>query len=225
MPAIKTQARKLRQAKREPAKPDATKPDSAKPDEADTTKPSQTPSRKMTPEEAVIELARRGNKTIIPQLEWVLDKEPQLWKDIGDITRLAEQAWIDQIAGSNVLNRQCIRRKVEQMREDLAEATSNALEKALIDRIVCCWLAVHLAELHEAMADVGGLQVSLLQLKRLESANRRFLQATKSLAQVRRLTAGIKIEITHHAPASPREAVGNAVAERMRQENVVTACS
>ena len=205
----------------------------AKPEEtgktATQTPPTQPPPQaappKMTPEEATMERARRGDKTVLPELEKLLDKQPQIWEATGDLTRLTEQVWIGKVSDQNLLHRDCLRRTVEKMRKDLAEATSNALDRVLIDRIICCWLAVQHAEIIDATSQTESVQVSLLQMRRLESANRRFIQATKALAQVRRLTAGIKIEITHHSEPTPREAVKDVVAERMREENLVAAAS
>lgn len=176
----------------------------------------------MTPAEAVVELGRRGDKTILPKLDAVLKANPWVWESTGDLTRLAEQAWIDRIHGNNLLNGQCLRFKLEAMRKELCGEEANPLERLLVDRLLCCWLGAQQAELDAAMNDPGGAQVSL-QVRRLEAANRRFLQACRSLAQVRRLTAGLKIEITHREEPTPRQAVKNVVAERMREENLVGA--
>lgn len=201
-------------------KPETAKSESATPQDAKPKTPPPVPP-KMTEEESTLQQARNGDKTVLPRLHKLLEEKPQIWQDTGDLVRLTEQTWIETISSGNLLHRESLRCAVEQMRQDLAESKTNALERALIDRIVCCWLAVQHAEMAEAIPSATSIPLSQLQLKRLDSAQRRFLDACKALAQVRRLTAGIRIDITHHSEPTPREAVKDVIAERMRQENLV----
>jgi len=147
--------------------------------------------------EAILERARQGDRSVLPQLERILDENPRLWQRCNNLVALTEQGWITKIAEKNLLLSQSIRRKLEQLKRDLAGPSPSPLEQVLAERIAVCWLEAHYAELKERTGDVGDGKVAAMQLKRLESANRRFLTATKALAQVRRLSAGLKIEIVH----------------------------
>ena len=49
----------------------------------------------------------------------------------------------------------------------------------------------------EAVNDANGGKVDEIRVKRADSATKRFLASVKSLAIVRRLTNGLKIEINH----------------------------
>ena len=168
----------------------------------------------MTRLQAIVELARRGRRELLGQLEEVFDENPSLWQEAGDLVRLTEQAWLDKICGTNLYNSQAMRRHVERMKKDLAGPDPSPTEKLLAERAAACWLAAQHADLTAATGEgAAGAQVAQLRLKQSESANRRLLAAVKSLAVVRRLAGGLKIEISHtDAAAGGREVAARSSA-------------
>jgi hypothetical protein len=147
--------------------------------------------------QAILDRARQGDKSVLPDLKAILDDNPCLWQESYRLVSLVEQGWLDKISDKNLLLSQSIRRQVEAMKKDLAGASPTPLEQLLSERIVAAWLAVQHADLSDSTNDPSGSKVAEMRLKRVESASRRFLAATKALAVVRRLTNGLKIEIRH----------------------------
>jgi hypothetical protein len=142
---------------------------------------------------------------MLAELEEIFNANPSLWQNAGDLTRMTEQMWLERICGTNLFNGQAMRRHVEAMKRDLAGPSPTPLEKLLAERIAACWLASQHADLAAATGvDTDGAKVTLVKLQQMESANRRLLATMKSLAVVRRLTEGLKIEIshTHASPAT-----------------------
>ena len=45
----------------------------------------------VTPLQATLILARRGNKKVLPQLRRALDEHPELWKHYGSLTLQAQE--------------------------------------------------------------------------------------------------------------------------------------
>src|SRR3989442_15920567 len=84
--------------------------------------PPQSKQAVLSPLAATLEVARRGRKEILGQLRQYLDENEEIWRDNGDLARLLEQAWIDRIAGTNLLASESLRRTVEHMRRDLTGA-------------------------------------------------------------------------------------------------------
>lgn len=165
--------------------------------------------------QAILARANSGDQTVLPELKRVLDEHPSIWRDCYRLVSMTEQAWLDKIAGKNLLLSQSVRRHVEQLKLDLAGPSPSPLEKLLAERIAACWLGVHYAEFAEAAGDAGGGKEAQMRLKRLDAANKRFLAATKALAVSRRLTAGLKIEIrhTHGSPPGVPEGAGAGTSE------------
>lgn len=71
---------------------------------------------------------------------------------------------------------------IEQMKRDSLEPSSAPLEKLLVERIAIAWLSVHEADFMEARVEVSSGKLAQARLRRLDSAYRRFLTATKALA-------------------------------------------
>jgi hypothetical protein len=57
----------------------------------------------------------------------------------------------------------------------------------LVERVVACWLQVHYSDAAYAQMKGGGPAQHAAALRRQDSAQRRYLQAVKVLATVRRL--------------------------------------
>lgn len=166
-----------------------------------------SPPAPETPEDRLaklVERARQGDRTVLPEIKRLLDQNEAYWQAHGDVGRALEELLITKLAGRDLLSAQCIRRKVEAMKTELAGPECSPLERLLADRIVACWLNATVSDAAEAAGDPTGGPVAKYRLARAESASRRLVAAARALAVVRRLGAGVKVEITHHAePSAP----------------------
>ncbi len=186
----------------EGAEPQATK---AEPKAETSKKPN------LTPLQATIIVARKGNRKILPILRRKLDEHPELWKHFGDLTIQARERWLQLIAGKDLYLAETMRLHLDAMRTDLGGSNPSPLDRLLVDRI----LATHVQVLYfEAMETtdpaVENMRLARYRIDRREQAHRQFLSAVKMLATVRNLVARtnvIQIELLHppavHAPASP----------------------
>ncbi len=110
---------------------------------------------------------------------------------------------IDQIAGGNKLMRQILVNEADALRKTLAGPGMPAcpnpspLEQLLIERIVACGLQVtHYERLIEHNSGKGiGLDQAAWMHKKADMANRRYLSAIKTLAQVRRLQVPLSVQV------------------------------
>lgn len=129
--------------------------------------------------------ANQGDSEALKRLRRFLDVNPQLWDKFGDLTALAERAWIELLAGSNQLVAESVKRTVAKLKSDLAGQHPTRLEELLIQHLAACHLAVQHAELQAASPATGSLEQAGFRLKRAESAQKRLLSATKTLALLR----------------------------------------
>lgn len=126
--------------------------------------------------------AQEGDFSDIDRL---YDKFPKLVRYVGEETLQAEKGvikWFGEMGKGPGLY-------LNSMREDLGYTMASGLERLLIDRIVVCWLRVQQAEMQKDNAEKGSVTLSWATVwgRRLQMANRNFLSACKTLAQVRRL--------------------------------------
>ena len=119
------------------------------------------------------------------ELERIYDQIPDIAQAVADRTLRAERgilAWWPDIGSAPKLY-------LDKMRENLGYDVSGGLECLLIDQIVVCWLRLQQAELIRTDKDREGVGISASRYfdRRLEVANKTFLRACKTLAQVQRL--------------------------------------
>lgn len=155
----------------------------------------------------LVSQANQGDREAIKRLKVFLDKNPAIWERAGDLTAIAERAWIDLIAGPNQLVSESARRRVAQLKESLAGPHPTPLERLLIDQVAVCWLGANHSEVEAASPSGGSLDQATFRLRRAESAQKRLMNATKTLALLRAaLPKGL-------VPSTPLRLFGSDVKE------------
>ena len=146
----------------------------------------------------LVQRAEQGDETVLGELRAALDVNPWVWQRFGDLGRQAEAAWLQLVAGKNLLLLEATQRKAAQLRAELAGPAPSRLERLLVERIVSCWLQTNYADSAYAQLPKGTNPAQHTEaLRRQDSAQQRYLQAVKSLATVRKLlrTAPAPVEI------------------------------
>ena len=126
--------------------------------------------------------AREGDPD---ELNRMFDLCPEMGRRAGKLYLEAEQGLLAWWPGWG----NAPRLYLQQMREDLGYDVSGGLERLLIDRIVVCWLRVQQAEEIVTSKDKERLTPEQRNPfhRRVEVANKTFLRACKTLAEVQRL--------------------------------------
>lgn len=144
----------------------------------------ETPTEEL---QQLVKRARKGDRTVLPELRKALDENPQIWQAVGDVAKHAEATWIKLISKDDLLVHESIQRELDRRRQDLAGEDPTPLEKQLVDRIVVCWLALTHAEMMAASTAEHTLPQREHYLKRLDAAERRHTAAVQQLTKVREL--------------------------------------
>jgi hypothetical protein len=148
-----------------------------------------SPERTMTQAEAFAEVVRRaneGSEKHLKGLREILDKSPHIWKTAGDISVMAQRAWIELLASGDKLVEEATVRQVKAMKVELTGPDSTPLEKLVIDHVTVAWLALQHGEANAA--EMGGtIGLGLFRLRRAESAAKRFNSAVRTLTLLRTL--------------------------------------
>src|SRR5262249_38804759 len=88
---------------------------------------------------ALLGRAGAGDATALPALRRAFDQNPELVARLGDLAAHAEQALLALAAGDNLAAREAIARQAADLRGELLEAGSSALERLLVERVALCW--------------------------------------------------------------------------------------
>ena len=136
--------------------------------------------------ELLVQRAQQGDLAAQARLRELMQDSP-FFRKSGDLSRQAEEAWVDLITEGNELFRDSLVANLTQLKTDMAGSAPTRLEQLLVDEIALCWLqtqhaACALARFHSVESKEARLAV-----QRQERARRTFLAAIKQLATVRNL--------------------------------------
>ena len=131
--------------------------------------------------------ADQGDRSALAQVHAAFDKDPGAVQELGDLGRIALASMVDLSAGEHVLVREAQMRVLTQMEKDIAGQNPTPLERLLAQEIVLCRQHLSLAE--ERFAEITSCSFAEGEYHQrwLNHAQRRYLAAVKTLAQVRRL--------------------------------------
>jgi hypothetical protein len=155
----------------------------------------------------LLERAERGDRSAMPALEMLLDATPEVWRAYGDLARVAEGAWVELVAGPNLLLRESLRRKLAELKSGLLSGpAASPLERLLVERVGAGWLQTAYADASAAQARERLLGLAQLeqQQRRQERAQRGYLAAIRTLATVRKLLATADVRTANMRETSRR---------------------
>jgi len=135
---------------------------------------------------AVLQRAEAGDRSALTDLKKILDDYPEISRRYGDLGLQAIEAWVQLVAGPNLLLHESLNRKLDDMRTELlGGADAPLLERLLVDQILATWLQVCHAD---ALFAQGTGPATALQLnQRQTGAQHRFLKSVQALATLRKL--------------------------------------
>jgi hypothetical protein len=138
----------------------------------------------------LVQRARKGDETVLPQLREMLDTRPELWQYFGNVAAHAKEAWLRVISGDDLALKESTARKAEDLMRELAGPESTVIERLLAERATLCWLQIHHADTLAAQSLSQSRQHADFWAKRQSSAHRRFLTSLAALVTLRRLLPG-----------------------------------
>jgi hypothetical protein len=139
----------------------------------------------------LVDRAEKGDRSVLPELRRLLQDPNVIDRMGGNVAQHVELMLIAQISGKDLMTSESLTRKMEVLREDLTGQNPTALERLLAERIALCWLALHKLESdYLRKPDISVSEGNYLQ-RAIDRAQRRYLSAVKTLAQVRKLALPI----------------------------------
>jgi hypothetical protein len=129
---------------------------------------------------------------------------PEVLDELGDVARHARDVAVKaHFSGTGA--REAIRAKMDALREELASERAArgdvpATERLLIENVVIAWLHFHATQIkyQRVTYDSHPMKRGRYWEKRLDAAQRRFLRALRSLANVRKMNVTVQINAAKH---------------------------
>lgn len=149
--------------------------------------PAPKPTRNPEEQADLIRRAEAGDAEALGELTYLHHDIDDIGIDAGDLGARAERAVI-RLATTTLADDAALARYLAQMRTELDGPAPSPIERLLVDRVVTCWVYLsYLGELWARAMKDGSVATQKLLEHLLDGANRRYLSALKTLAQVRRL--------------------------------------
>jgi hypothetical protein len=130
--------------------------------------------------------AQAGDSSALAPLRDYVERAG-LWQQMGDLSWHAEEALLDAAAGTDPLAKEAMRCHLAQLRDELTRQTVTPLERLLVNRLVLCWAAAHVADVAAQEKDRGADTQGPHFQRRQDAAHKRLLSAAKQLALVTKL--------------------------------------
>lgn len=138
----------------------------------------------------LLRAARQGDDEALKALPEVYERLPRLLSVIGNASQFMECIILEvhPFTGDKVTH-QAMRLELQRIRQGLGYEQSSELERMVIDRLVLCWLQLNEAEKWKFNSEQDGVERQWASLwdRRIQIAHKNFLDAAKTLAQVRKL--------------------------------------
>jgi hypothetical protein len=142
--------------------------------------------------------AQKPTKAQMAELEQALEDAPAMVRLFGDMGKQVQYRIIDRLAAVQPGTRLLLRRRIDQLANELGWATASPLERLQIDVVVAAWLRwVHTEYQFSAVMEEGSVTLTRAEHweKRLAAAHSRYLRAVESYARVRALLRRAPVQV------------------------------
>jgi len=121
------------------------------------------------------------------------DDVPEVWHSTGNMATRTLDHLIRTYYQQSAYVRECVSRRVEELREQLGYQESPTLERILIEQILVCWVNLYVLEINSAtkLCESHSKETGLYWDRRLTGAQRRFRRASECLARIRKLSRNV----------------------------------
>ncbi|MFO0953991.1 MAG: hypothetical protein U0835_23120 [Isosphaeraceae bacterium] len=133
--------------------------------------------------------ANEGDPGALERLREYLDENPDLTRRLGDMGVHAEYAWRERVAQGNSLLAEAVRLEMDRMRRDLLGDRADPLERLMAQAVVLTHLELAHRHARAASSPAPRAGQATTEQKRLDGAQRRFIEAAKALEAVRKLVS------------------------------------
>lgn len=161
--------------------------------QADQAPPNPSEPKPATPTlptrekfDRLVKKANEGHPKSQAKLRKILDQCPQIWQEAGDLGLHAEKTLIHLISKGEWLMTESLKRKLADLRAQLAGPSPSPLEELAVQRVIACWAQLYFIET-ECLQAEGDVRERTYWLKRQDQAHRRYVSAVKSLTTIREL--------------------------------------
>jgi hypothetical protein len=141
----------------------------------------------------------------------------------GDPAARAQEALIGWAVGQDLAAGEALRRRIAQVRAELAGPDASPLERLLAENLALAWADAHLAAERAYRAAALTLTEADRIERRRDRAQRRLIAAAKALDLIRRVMPAVEVRVEQHVTVEPPPVPAEHPAGRGNQVGVLAA--
>ena len=142
--------------------------------------------------EEIVQAAKGGDQSVIPELREAMKLAPELFTAASDLAKEVQIRWLHRLTPIDLHRRECLGQRIVQMKKEFMDDGDSLAERLLIDEIVAVWLQHQLYEHCHVRFDKPDLRLAAFYANRTESSGRRYLKAIEALSKYRSLLSKMK---------------------------------
>lgn len=151
-------------------------------------KSADKPTKTMPSQEefsALVKRANAGDQPALAEMRGILDDNPEIWRRMGDLATYARESLLRLISDGDELIRESVRRTADELLSTFVNDNTSPIERLASERVVACWLESEYVSMMHAVPQGATIQQQKYHLSLKSSAQRRYDQALRSLANLR----------------------------------------
>jgi hypothetical protein len=139
--------------------------------------------------------AKSGDRSAMPRLREFFAKTPELWRNNGDLSLQVQASWTELICGKNLHMKECVVRRVNELKFQWAGESPSPAEVLLVERIIIAWLRLAYIESREAQHAETSLRWAQFQMQRQALAEKQLRMSIDDLETLRKAQRPIMIDV------------------------------
>ncbi|PQO40372.1 hypothetical protein DTL21_00065 [Bremerella cremea] len=134
----------------------------------------------------LVRLSRKGDDDAAEELQRIVRHHKDIWDPYADLNRHVEATLIEMISGGEVVLKESLRSKVDDLKDSIRGKADNPVDALLVDQIMISWLELrytHMATLQSQ----NGERDSRFWDAQYARAHSRYLAAIRELVDIREI--------------------------------------
>jgi len=146
-------------------------------------------ARKLEILQGHIDRAERGDVASLPYVQRLLDARPEMAERYGDLSQRVQAKWLRLISGEDLVMRDCVMRKLNDLREKLTVESPRNVEPIMIEEVLTSWLRKYFFEVKLSENTNESLALKKHRLKEFATMQHLYERSLSSLMLVRKLVS------------------------------------
>lgn len=134
----------------------------------------------------LVRQSRQGDLDAAEELQRIVRNREEIWGPYADLNRHVEMTLIDMMSGGEVVLRESLRAKVDDLKNSILGGADNPVDALLVDQIMISWLELRYTQMATLQSQSDDGDTGFWE-SRYDRAHSRYLAAVRELVDIREI--------------------------------------